>query len=233
MSSEYPTWIALLGITAYLLVPHREQRNWATVTVSATLAALIHFRPNSVFVSMVLVAVLLTTKVDWRRKHDGLRQFGWTTAVFLVILPLSLLHNLFYGDTFMPFTGNASINYAFNWTEIWDLEGIPGAIAVIWSQLRSIMYWREPNDANYAIFFWGSQLALVVSLYVRYKTRLLKSATSFYVLLSLTYVVPMLKFQFTSYFPRFIVTASLLCLCSALLIWPRKADDRIDGALQV
>jgi hypothetical protein len=226
ISSEYPTWIALLGITAYLLVPQREQRNWVTATIAATLVALIHFRPNNVFVSIALVVVLLLTKVEWRQKHSGYRQLGWAAAVFIVGLPLSLLHNLFYGETFMPFTGNASINYAFNWTEVWGLEGVAGAIAVIWSQLRSIMYWREPNDPNYAIFFWGSQLVLIAALYVRSRRRISKRFTSLFALLPLAYVAPMLKFQFTSYFPRFIVAASLLCLCSGLLMWPRDNSDR-------
>ena len=226
ISSEYPTWIALLGVTAYLLVPHREQRNWATTAIAGTLVALIHFRPNTVFVSIVLVVALLLTKVEWRQRDSGYRQLGWAVAIFIVGLPLSLLHNLFYGDTFMPFTGNASINYAFNWTEVWGLEGISGAIAVIWSQLRSIMYWREPNDPNYAIFFWGSQLMLIAALYVRSRRGIFKRFTSLFALLPLAYVVPMLKFQFTSYFPRFIVAASLLCLCSGLLMWPRDNSDR-------
>ena len=225
ISSEYPTWIALLGITAYLLVPHREQRNWATATIAATLVALIHFRPNNVFVSIVLVVVLLLTKVEWRQRHAGYRQLGWAVAVFIVGLPLSLLHNLFYGNTFMPFTGNASINYAFNWTEVWSLEGIDGAIAVIWSQLRTLMYWREPNDPNYAIFFWGSQLVLIAAIFVRIRRRILNRFASLIALLPLAYVAPMLKFQFTSYFPRFIVAASLLCACSGVLMWPRDNSD--------
>ena len=146
-------------------------------------------------------------------------------AVFIVGLPLSLLHNLFYGNTFMPFTGNASINYAFNWTEVWSLEGIDGAIAVIWSQLRTLMYWREPNDPNYAIFFWGSQLVLIAAIFVRIRRRILNRFASLIALLPLAYVAPMLKFQFTSYFPRFIVAASLLCACSGVLIWPRDNSD--------
>jgi hypothetical protein len=44
-------------------------------------------------------------------------------------------------------------------------------------------------------------------------------------LLPVAYIAPMLKFQYSSYFPRFIVAASLLCLCSALLIWPRARQS--------
>jgi hypothetical protein len=225
VSSEYPTWIALLGITAYLINPQRERRVWVTSSLAAALAVLSNFRPNSVFVFLVLLPVLIWWKVDWENKARNLQQCTWATVAFSVVLPLSLIHNLFYGASFLPFVGNASLIYAFNWTEVWGAEGFLGAIALIWSQLRAIMYWRVPNDPNYAIFFWGSQLALLVAISFRFRKGVLKSATSLLTLLPVAYIAPMLKFQYSSYFPRFIVAASLLCLCSALLIWPRARES--------
>lgn len=224
ISSEYPTWIGLLGVTAYLINPQREHHVWKITAVAAMLAILVHFRPNSVFVSIAIVIYLVLSKVDWREDSVGLKQFGWSTAAFIVVVPLSLLHNLFYGDTFMPFTGNASINYAFNWTEIWSTEGFSGAISTIWSQLRTLMYWRVPNDPNYAIFFWGSQAMLLVAICLRVRKRLLSRTTSLLIFLPVVYIAPMLKFQYTSYFPRFVVAASLLCLCSALMTWPKQKE---------
>jgi hypothetical protein len=231
VSSEYPTWIGLLGITAYFVNSQREHRAWKIAAVATTLAVLANLRPNSVFVSIALLFALLLSKVNWRHPDIGLKQFGWSVATFVVVLPLSLIHNLFYGATFLPFVGNAYLIYAFNWTEIWSNQGIAGAIALIGSQLRTIMYWRVPNDPNYAIFFWGSQIALVSAICVRGWKRVLSKSQSFWILLPVTYVAPMLKFQFESYYPRFIVAASLLCLCSALLAWPRSTAENSELSL--
>jgi len=93
--------------------------------------------------------------------------------------------------------------------------------------LGEVMYWRVPNDPSYMIFFWGSQLALVTSLVWRaIRHEFLRPAT-LVALLPLTYAAPMLVITLASYYPRLIVSASLLCLCSALVMWPenpRKKD---------
>jgi hypothetical protein len=227
ISSEYPTWIALLGITAYLINPRSETRLWSTTLVAATLAILVHFRPNSIFTFIAMLPILILTRADRSIREQGVKQTAWAVSVFFAILPLSLLHNLFYGARFEPFTGNASINYAFSWTGIWAEEGFGGAIAIIWSQLRAFMYWGIPNDPSYAIIFWGSQLLLILALAWRACLKSILRPMTLAALLPLTYVIPMLKFQFTSYYPRFIVAASLLCLVSALLIWPRDEQTAV------
>jgi hypothetical protein len=89
------------------------------------------------------------------------------------------------------------------------------------------MYWGIPNDPSYAIIFWGSQLLLILALAWRACLKSILRPMTLAALLPLTYVIPMLKFQFTSYYPRFIVAASLLCLVSALLIWPRDEQTAV------
>jgi hypothetical protein len=84
-----------------------------------------------------------------------------------------------------------------------------------------MMYWRVPNDPNFAIFFWGAQLALVAAIVLRARKRVLAAPLTAVALLPLTHVLPMLKFQTTSYYPRMIVASSVLCLCAALIVWPR------------
>jgi hypothetical protein len=221
ISSEYPTWIAMLAVTAFLINPRPEHRVWVTTTLAATLAALIHFRPNSVFTFTALLPFIAMRL----QRGDSRRltlQVSSAIAAFAVVLPLSLLHNVFYGESFVPFTNNASLNYQFSWTAIWSEEGILGALATIWSQFRVMMYWRVPNDPNFAIFFWGAQLALVAAIVLRIRKRALAAPITAVALLPLTHVLPMLKFQTTSYYPRMIAASSVLCLCAALIVWPRE-----------
>jgi len=112
--------------------------------------------------------------------------------------------------------------YKVRFGEILRDDGALQAAQAFWSQLRAVMYWRIPHDPNFAIFFWGSQILLVVSLLARARLRVFKKPPTLIALTPLTYVIPMLPFQLTSYYPRLLVSASLLCLCSALLLWPKR-----------
>jgi len=224
VSSEYPTWIAMLAITAFLINPTPEQRVWVTTTLAATLAALVHFRPNSAFVS-VAVLLLLLVKTLKVRTDAGIRLAVWVVVSFAAVIPLSLIHNLYYGNTFLPFVGNASLAYAVVWSDVFRNGGFVGVLAVAWSQLRELMYWRVPNDPNHIIFFWGCQLLFIITLARRIRWRAMLRPVSLVALLPITYIVPMLKFHYHNYYPRLIVTSSLLCLVSAILLLA-KSDKR-------
>jgi len=226
VSSEYPTWIAMLAVTAFLINPEPEQRTWVTTTLAATLAALVHFRPNSAFVSLVFLVILLLVILR-SRTVAAIRQAVWALAGFATVIPLSLIHNLYYGDSFLPFVGNAFTAHAFSWTQLWNDEGILGITSAVWHQLRQLMYWRLPHDPNFMIAFWGWQFLFVVSFASHVKRRGFPNSTSLVALAPLAYVIPMLKFQYHNYYPRLIVTASMLCLCSALLIWSNDAGEKV------
>lgn len=220
VSSEYPTWLIILGVSTLALRQQPESRTWFTSAVAGAVALTVHFRPNLIIVSFALLLLILL-KTERRPDAPFARQNGFAIATFVAIVPLSLIHNLYYGQSFVPFASNAGINYAFNWTELFEGQTITDGIAVVWAQLRSLMYWRVPHDPNFAIFFWGSQFAFVLAISMRVRRGLLKSWQSVYLLIPVTYVGPMLKFQYESYYPRHLVAASLLCLCSALLAWPK------------
>jgi len=208
----------MLAITAFLINPTPEHRTWVTTTLAATLAALVHFRPNSVFVFVALLPLLLM-RARTSRPAASSRQMAWAIAAFVMVLPLSLLHNVYYGEEFVPFTANAAINYAFSWTDAWGEFGFSQSIELIWTQLRSYMYWRVPHDPNFMFFFWGSQLVFLAAVAARVRRQLLRTPNSLVVALPAAYVLPMLKYQLTSYYPRMITTASLLCLVAGLLLW--------------
>lgn len=223
VTSEFTTWCGLLGVTAFLMHHGRESRVWVTVLFASVLAVLIHFRPNILFVCLALFLLVLL-KVDRRNTEIAARHIAWGVSVFLTILPISLIHNMYYGGRFVPFTENAAetvaVHKRFSWTGIWSDLGVLNALQVIWEQTRVLMYWVVPGDPSLAIFFWGSQLLLAWALGLLAKYRQLFRRRTLIVVLPLTYVVPMASYNLTSYFPRHIVTASLLCLCSAVLIWP-------------
>ena len=229
LSSEFPTWVIILGVTMYLLRETKETRVWALTGLATMIALLAQFRPNNVFLSLALVPLTIV-KVEKSSFRDTSRLITSAISAFVIVMPLSLIHNLFYGSSFVPLTTNASINYAFSWGELFGQSGVLHSVDLLWSQLRALMYWRAPHDPNFAIFFWGAQLIFVLSLVRRARHRLLRTASTLIALLPLSYIVPMLKFLYSSYYPRHLVTASLLCLCSGLLLWPTSSKEMSKAA---
>jgi hypothetical protein len=229
VSSEYPTWIILLAITAYLVRREPENRVWVFTAMSALLASTVQFRPNGIFVAISLLLVLIVRKTQRGDQTVMIRQVFSGIAAFVVVLLLSLIHNLYYGAEFVLFTPNPTNMYAFDLGEIFGNEGFGGVLTTLWNQTASLLYWRWPNDPSYAIFFWGSQLLLLAALSLRWREKEVIRGGWSVSLLPLTYIVPMLPFTLSSYYPRLLVSASLLCLVSALLIWPAPAERTSDS----
>jgi hypothetical protein len=226
VTSEYVAWVLLLGVSHYVLDCTQESRVWIMNLVAATIAVLVQFRPNLLFTSFALLLVLLFTKSARSDPWLLIRQSASATVAYFVVLFSSLTHNLFYGAQFVVFTSQVfTVWVKFSWTSIWVDEGVLGGLSMVWSQARALMYWREPGDANYAIVFWGSQFLLLLAFLMRRIRKVGTSATAIIAALPLTYVLPMLNFNFDSYYPRHLVAASLLCLCSALIIWPRNRES--------
>ena len=229
VTSEFTTWVGIFGVLAFLLGKAREQRLWVTNLFAAIIATLIHFRPNILFVCIAFL-LLVIIKAQRVGSAESTGQVEWALAIFVAIVPLSLIHNLFYGGRFVPFTENSAetvaIHKRFSWLHIWSDLGFRHSIAVIWEQTRIIMYWGAPSDPNLAIAFWGAQLTLVAALLFRHKLGVLVRAKTLVALLPITYVAPMVSYNLDSYFPRHIVTANLLCLGAAMLIWPGSRSHR-------
>ena len=218
-SSEHPTWIVLFAITGYLLRSQNETRMWLLIFMSSLLGFIVHLRPNQIFLITSLF-VLIMLRVNRRDSIASALRYGWMVITFGIVGSLSLLHNLYYGGAFVPFTTNASINVAFEWTKLWSEGDAQSSSDSLWGQIRSMMYWRGSPDPNFAISFWGSQLLWLSVVCMRLRRGVLKHISSLLLMLPFTYILPMLKFQLTSYYPRHLVAASLACLCAALLAWP-------------
>ena len=226
VTSEYSSWILLLSVGYFLLDPAPEHRIWVTSSIAAALAILVQFRPNLIFAATAMLMILLLTKVERGNPDKLVRQVTNALVTYAVVVSLSLLHNLYYGARFVVFTSQNFADWIlFSWTEVWHEEGIAGAMNLIWKQFGGLLYWRIPNDASYAIVFWGAQLCLASALFIRSRRMGLKSPMTLIAALPFTYLLPMLNFKLDSYYPRHLVAVGLLSLVSALLLWPRPSPD--------
>ncbi|NBR37519.1 MAG: hypothetical protein EBT80_09270, partial [Chitinophagales bacterium] len=171
-SSEFPTWILLLLVASFVISRSTEMRAWPMVAFSVALGYSIQLRPNQIG-GAVLLFIMMLLLVD---RSDTARAIGTMSKMivsFVALVMFSLWHNLYYGESFVPFTGNAGINYAFSWLDVMGLREGPDTVESVWNQLRFMMYWNAPGNLSWASLFWGAQLLWIVALAYRYKKGLL------------------------------------------------------------
>ena len=222
-SSEYPTWIGLLMITSFLVSVHTEARSWPMIGMAIALGYSIQLRPNQIggVVLMFVALILIVDRIDRVRSTSTV---GTMVVVFAGLLSFSLIHNLYYGETFVPFTANAGINYAFSWRDVLGLDPGPAGWSEVWAQLRFMMYWNAIGNYSWALMFWGSQVCWLTIVGLRLRRGVALKVRSLYLLIPLGYALPMLKYQMTSYYPRHLVVINLSFLCAALMAWPRDEE---------
>lgn len=230
-SSEYPTWIVLFVAAGFIILTKTEARAWPMVAFAVALGYSIQLRPNQIggVVLMFVVMLLLVDRSDVTRAIGTISKM---VASFAAVVLFSLCHNLYYGESFVPFTANAGINYQFSWLDVLgfnpgedDRLGTWGTVA---SQLRFMMYWNAPGNLSWASLFWGAQLLWIVTIAYRYKKGLLFKVKSLLLLIPFGYALPMLKYQMTSYYPRHLVAINLAFLLTALMAWPHSEDSNCE-----
>jgi len=222
-SSEYPTWAALFLVAGFVLATRTEDRSWLLVGTSLALGYVIQLRPNQIGGVFLLFVVLLVL-VDRQDTSRTLSTIGRMTFGFITVVSLSLLHNLYYGESFVPFTANAGINYAFSWRDVLGLDVGDGTWGSVWQQWRTMMYWHEARNHTWALGFWGSQIAWLFAIGYRTKLNVALRARSLLLLIPFGYALPMLKYQMGSYYPRHLVVINLSFMCAALMAWPRNDE---------
>ncbi|MFM7897407.1 MAG: hypothetical protein ACKO97_00370 [Actinomycetota bacterium] len=146
------------------------------------------------------------------------------TVAFATLVLFSLLHNLYFGESFVPFTANAGINYQFSWLDVLGIDDGDATWAAVWDQLRVMMYWNSVGNWSWALMFWGSQLLWVAVVVHRIRVGFARRARSLPLLIPFGYALPMLKYQMGSYYPRHLVVINLSFMCAALMAWPRDNE---------
>jgi len=222
-SSEYPTWIVLFLIATFVIVTTSETRAWLLVGMSIALAYCIQSRHNQFF-GLTLLFVALVFLVDGRSLSKRIATVSAMITAFVIVTSLSLLHNLYYGESFVPFSANASINEQFSWLDIFGITDGNASWSSVWQQVRVMMYWNPVGNWSWALMFWGSQILWVGVLVDRLRRDLILRARSLLLLIPFGYAIPMLKFQMGSYFPRHLVAINLAFLCTGLMAWPREGE---------
>jgi len=221
-SSEHPTWILMLMLLGLRFLRDLESRAWPFIVISLTLGFAAQLRPNQI-VGLSLLLLFAMTRIDRRNLSQAVTRIVQMTLAFGFVVSLSLLHNLYYGESFVLFAANAEINYQFSWLEVLGFTEGPSSPSAVWEQLKFMMYWNPISNWNWALLFWGSQLLWLCVIFYRLRQGVLIRWRSLVLLIPLGYAIPMLKYQMFSYYPRHLVAINLSFMCAAILAWGR--DD--------
>ncbi len=188
----------------------------------AILAALTsQFRAEQIFGAILifgLLQLLLKSKIETVSAVLRIR----LCLVFGLIICLSLLHNLYYGDSFTFFTStNRRGNYNVSLSELLNFFSDADVREIIFLKLRMIFSWNwpmKPLDIAFSTFHLLWLVAFVSTIKSKIKDPAIWLALAF----PFSYLLPLLPFEIVTYYPRRIIATQLAFGLSAIYVLSKQ-----------
>lgn len=215
-ASEYPAWILTLVIFGFVLRGILSPR---LATVLAIMAGLIaQFRPNQVFGACLLFLLIQFELAPRRGVEQFLTRLRLTLA-FGTALSLSLFHNLHYGNSFTIFSVTGPLNSDFQYMSMFKIFNDENSREIVFDKLRLALYWTtRPHHWEVAVSFWSLQILWLLAIIKAIGTKCVQPKTWVALIAPLAYLIPLLPYQFRTYYPRHIVVIQLAFGLSALYV---------------
>jgi hypothetical protein len=197
--SEYPTWIAVPIVPA-LLFGRPSLPRW--MAGSVLLALTVDFRPDQGIAALLLMAVF----VVWQARRDP-RRTAWCVGVFVGILLLPALHNLWYGGRLELLPTGASSVEDLPPGRLLDVFTDPAVRTLLRDKLAALLYLTPKADLDAAL---GAAILTLQVAWLACVARALRHRHAMpwhgWCLLAwpLTYAIPALSYDVFIYYPRHI-----------------------------
>ncbi len=223
-ASELVAATLIMSCFTAILSRHFSIGTAYAVTVLAALTS--QFRAEQVF-GAALIFILLQLVLKSKLGDVNLVLRTRLTIVFGLVTSLSLIHNLYYGDSFTFFTGtNQRGNYEISLSELLNFFGDSRVREVIFTKLRMIFtinFPLEPLEIGFLIFhlMWLSALVRMI------KTRSRDLVTWLAIVFPFLYLIPLLPYEIVTYFPRRVIAIQLAFGISALFALSRVRSNSI------
>ena len=223
-ASELIATFLIMSCFATILSGHFSVGSAYAVTVLAALTS--QFRAEQVF-GAALIFMLLQLVLKSKLGYVNLILRTRLTIVFGLITSLSLIHNLYYGDSFTFFTGtNQRGNYEISLSELLNFFSDSRVREVIFTKLRMIFTFNfplKPLEIGFLIFhlMWLSALVRVL------KTRSRDLVTWLAMAFPFLYLIPLLPYEIVTYFPRRVIAIQLAFGVSALFVLSRHRPNSV------
>ena len=222
LTTELPTWIFLF---AFLYLLCSTKFSVSCVILLGLIAGLsVNFRPNQSPGWVYLLFLTLIGLVYFDKNRLALKRTAWLFVLAAIFsISLSLLHNLYYGNSFVLFSSSGAVAQKHSWKIFFDMFFDADSRKIVLEKLRSLTmfsplplpkdkYWPYSNAFQLMHIVW--LLSLLFSL--RISRQYLKTAA--FALVPFSFLMPMVVYDGSSYFPRHIVIINLAFVFSAVLM---------------
>ena len=222
LTTELPTWI-LLFVFTYLICTDTFS-NGRIVTLGLIAGLAMNFRPNQLPGWAYLIAVMLFGLILKDQSKLSAKSAPWLFILVTVSsASLSLIHNLYYGKSFVPFSSSgpgSQQNSSMIFLEIfYDAE----ARKVVLDKFRSLTlftlhplpkdrFWPYTNSFQLMHISWLVSLVLACRISRKY------FEIAIYAIIPFMFLMPMVMYNASSYFPRHLVIINISFLSSSLLM---------------
>ena len=218
-SSEYPTWILIFITFGLILRGNISQPMAILATIMAALTA--QFRPNQAFGALFLFLLVQSVLVTEKKSRQLLIRIQ-LIVVFAMIMSLSLMHNLHYGYGFVLFSVTGGLNSNSSYSDLLNIFNDENVRAMFIDKLLLTFNFAWPPNPLSLVFL---TFDLIWLLAVGYTIRLRNIGFKVWIVLlfPLTYLVPQLPYDISSYYPRHVVATQLAFGLSGLYVISRQA----------
>ncbi len=228
-ASELIAAILIMSCFASILSDNFSVSKAYSIAILAALTS--QFRAEQIFGS-ILIFLILQLVLKSKLGDVNLVLRARLIIVFSLVVSLSLIHNLYYGDSFTFFTAtNQRGNYEISLSELFNFFSDSRVREVIFTKLRMIFTFNfplQPLEIGFFIFhvMWLSAFIKVL------KSKNRELITWLAIVFPFLYLVPLLPYEIVTYFPRRIIAIQLAFGVSPLFVLNRlhrnsagRADD--------
>ena len=224
-SSEYPTWILIFITFGLILRGNISQPIAILATIMAALTA--QFRPNQAFGALFLF-MLVQSELMTEKKSRQLLPRIQLIVVFSLIMSLSLMHNLYYGFGFVVFSVTGGLNSNLSYSDFLNIFNDESIRSMFIDKLLLTFNFAWPPN-TLSLTFLVFDLIWLIAVVSIIKLRNVGFKVWIALLLPLTYLVPQLPYDISSYYPRHVVATQLAFVLSGLYVISRQT--RIDSEM--
>ena len=222
LTTELPTWIFLF-VFAYMVCT--DKFSSGRIVILGLLAGLsVNFRPNQAPGWAYLVVITLIGLIFDEKRKLSIRRAPWLFVLVTVSsASLSLIHNLYYGRSFVLFSSSGVGSQQHSWKIFLDMLYDADSRNIVLNKFRSLTlftfhplpkdrFWPYTNSFQLMQISWLFSLVWACRISSKY------FKTTMYAVVPFMFLIPMVMYDSSSYFPRHLVVINFSFLASSILM---------------
>jgi hypothetical protein len=222
LTTELPTWIFLF-VFSYLACT--DKFSSGRIVILGLVAGLsVNFRPNQSPGWAYLVVIALIGLIFNDERKLSTRRAPWLFVLVTVSsASLSLIHNLYYGRSFVLFSSSGLGSQQHSLKIFFEMFYDADSRNIVTNKFRSLTLFTFhplPKDRfwPYTNSFQLMHISWLVSLVWACRTSRKYLKTAMFAIVPFMFLLPMVMYDSSSYFPRHLVIINISFLASSLLM---------------